>query len=439
MSVRNASSSRIAVDGLIAAVAVLFIAAFPKAGILVGEIPLNVSLFVGLGLAAWGWLHALARLDRPEDRLSGLVLGVVFAGWTLNFVHAISFYSLGARDVAFMLFVMVSFFGLGIALLYRARPGLAFRSGEGLRRAFVFLLVYALLQVLLGAELVAVRNVTAIYGDEFSEVISRHNVLNSISRDTYKIFATYQNGNMFATALILMAPVAMSWMRTDWGRLSSLFFFNIVIIYTGTLSAYIGGLVLNVLFFAFFMRRYFMLLPVMLLGAVAVVWLYVFVLCQGAACRMQQLIQARALERSVLDDPRLLKIGQWLESLDERPLTLLTGQIHGADSFIRETFVFSLAQHFGVPLAILILVFMLLLLRPLKFRFYKAGLYAYAVSSFGESAFWSTPTPFLIGMILGIAVVMDGRGEAPADRHAAAGPTPSIRPAAVRLRPRRAP
>ena len=343
------------------------IVAFPKAGIPAGGIPFNFSTLIGLPLAALGWLYALGNLRRPIDMIGGMLIFVALVLWTGGFLFAITHHNIPLRDIAMMMFAMAAVFGLGLAPLLRRMPEAAIRSVRFIRYAVIFLLAYAMLQIAFGADAVAINYVTAIYGADFEEVLKKHNILHGL--DTYKIFATYQNGNMFSIGIILTFPLALHSLRTLPQKLILLALFNIVIVYTASFSAYVGALVINVMFFVTHQRRVAVYLPAMVLAAA---------------------------------------LGG---SLDDSPLTLLVGEIYQTGPTIREVFVFSVAQNFGAIVLILMLVFIFIYLRPLRVRFYKAGFYAYMISSFGESAFWATPTAFIIGILLAIIYVLDSQEE----------------------------
>ncbi|WP_339950941.1 hypothetical protein [uncultured Albimonas sp.] len=386
------------------------IVAFPKAGIPAGGIPFNFSTLIGLPLAALGWLYALGNLRRPIDMIGGMLIFVALVLWTGGFLFAITHHNIPLRDIAMMMFAMAAVFGLGLAPLLRRMPEAAIRSVRFIRYAVIFLLAYAMLQIAFGADAVAINYVTAIYGADFEEVLKKHNILHGL--DTYKIFATYQNGNMFSIGIILTFPLALHSLRTLPQKLILLALFNIVIVYTASFSAYVGALVINVMFFVTHQRRVAVYLPAMVLAAALGGWLYVGQLCSGATnCALVNLLTSRAINRNLSENERWDKVSNWFGSLDDSPLTLLVGEIYQTGPTIREVFVFSVAQNFGAIVLILMLVFIFIYLRPLRVRFYKAGFYAYMISSFGESAFWATPTAFIIGILLAIIYVLDSQEE----------------------------
>ncbi|HKK35381.1 MAG TPA: hypothetical protein VJ994_03730 [Paracoccaceae bacterium] len=414
---RPVAAPRIGLDAMGAWIFTLSVVMLPKMGLSLGDVPINVSVLVGEGLALIGWGLALAHLRSSREWLGLTLLALASVVWLGNVVYYVSAYSVGGRDLAMMVFYYFSVFGLGVAYLVMHRPAFAEAAMKGIGFGFRFLLVYALLQIVFGAEAVAIRNVTAIYDETFDEVLNRHNVIHAL--DSYKIMGTYNNGNIFSICLLLLAPFAIQDCRSMATRLIFIVFLNVVIIFSASLSAYIGVIIIDAMFFVFFLRHSpvaAVLAPVALAGAV---YVYFIAFCQGLTCSAWRLIEVRFLDRQLGENVRFQKIDMWLESLGEAPARMFTGDMYGLDQYIFEVMPLAFAQYFGVIVLLIFTLFYFALLNPFRARFYKAGLYAYLFASLGDGVFWTTPTPYLLGVTLGLSAYLDRRereSEAAPDR-----------------------
>lgn len=405
------------VSGGVAIVIGFFIIAFPKAGIVVGGgIPVNGSVLVGEALTLWGWLCALANLRRPLQFTALLMLMATLLIWTLNVLWYLSLYNLTPFEQARMMFKLLSFTAFGCTFLMLARPQIAFKTAVVLRWGVYFLLTYAILQMLLGAETVAVPNLTAIYGASFEEINDKHNRIHLL--DSVKLFGTYQNGNLFSVSLILMSPIAIYLSKNLAVKLAVLFVFNIVIIFSASASAYAGGFIVNILFFAMHIRRLLPLLPAFIVAPPLLAYGYVFHICAGAQCTLISLLNARLIDRDFSENSRWDRVSYWLDRSFSDPFLLFFGDMYGGELYNYELFVASVAQYFGIIVLVLFLIVFFWLMRPAKPAFYKAGLYAYLISSFGEGGFWLTPTPYILAICLGVVAVFDREADRAAERRA---------------------
>lgn len=410
------AAPRLGLETLGAWLFTLTVVMLPKMGVSIGGLPINVSVVVGEGLALVGWTLALTHMRSLREGLGLTLLASATLVWFGNVVYYLSAYSVGGRDLAKMLFYYFSVFGLGIAYLVMHRPRFAETALRGIDVGFRFLLVYALLQILLGAEAVAIRNVTAIYDETFDEVLNRHNVIHAL--DAYKIMGTYNNGNIFSICLLLLAPFAIERCRSMATRVLFLVFLNLVIVFSASLSAYIGVLVVDALFFVFFLRRSPVAAVLAPVALAAAIYVYFIGFCQGLTCSAWQLIQVRFLDRRLTENIRFQKIDAWLESLGEAPARLFAGDMYGLDQYIFEVMPLAFAQYFGVVVFVVFTAFYFSLLKPFRVRFHKAGLYAYLLASLGDGVFWTTPTPYLLGLLLGLCGYLErieGESEALAD------------------------
>lgn len=223
---------KIQVTTLRHALAVLFFLSFPKSGVLLGPVPLYICLLTGSWWTITGFAYALRTLHKPFS-----VLMIVFTVYiTMDWMfHLLAMGSLGFRGVARLMFLLMP----SLALLIIFYP---FGNRESLHTflklykwGYVFIVFYAILQILLGPETVAINHLTALYGADFEDVINKHNVLHGIDR--VKTFGTYHNGNLFGVGLVLGLPMAVHAVQDRLFKVGLVLLASMVILYTGSAGA----------------------------------------------------------------------------------------------------------------------------------------------------------------------------------------------------------
>ncbi|MEM9515314.1 MAG: hypothetical protein AAGA42_10710 [Actinomycetota bacterium] len=381
----------------------------PKAGVFVAAgVPLQLSVVVGQVLAIVGWLVVLRRPNSIEPQLGLALLGVCSVVWIGHFVVLLEFGDFdGLRPLARAAFNLLAVSALGVAFWVGRRVPVELLI-RGVRYSFYALLLYAIAQILLGPETVAIRYVTAGYESVFDEVLRSSNVLQRVDRSSVKIFGTYQNGNLFAVALLLIGPIAIWSERRVPVRIVALIAVHIVMIYAASTAGYIGLLVWDVLLLLGQpkLRRY---VPIVVAaGCVAIGVGAAASVCQQGSCRAADLLDAKLFERDFTQNARWNKLGDWLERVEEQPWRLLVGEMSDLSATpIFESLPFSFAQNYGLPATVLFYLFVLSMLRPWRLRPYKFGVVGYLVMSIGSGGFWLAPTPYVLGLVLGVAYVLD--------------------------------
>ena len=387
----------------------VFIIALPKMGVFfAGTVPLYLSVLVGEALALIGWAHAVRTANR---RLSALALGLLvvsFLIWTGHFLAYLGAPYGSLRGGAKMLFNFLPITGFGLIFYVTAKPSMLAPALKYTRYGFYFLLIYAALQLVFGADNVAIQYVTANYETDFEEIIRKSNVIYRLGGETFKLFGTYQNGNLFSIALILLAPVALLAETKLWRAVVAFGFLHVVILFSASTTSYISLAILDVIF-AISIPRLRPYLPLMIVVAIVVGAVAIRLYCPQQSCGAVKLLQAKLFQRDLTDNLRWIKTGLWFERIGAGVLILFVGEMSSDVMTIFEVLPFSIAQYYGVIVLVLFYAVLLAALRPWKFEVYKAGFITYLVSSFGSGGFWLTPIPYLLGFLLGVIILLDNR------------------------------
>ena len=380
----------------------------PKMGIPLGAgVPLYASVIVGQILAFWGLMGGIRH---PSHAMSQVILALVvacFIFWLGHFLVELS-KGVSIRRVARMVFNFLPFTAFGVALFIIFRPRLLDLTFRTTRWAFYGLLLYALAQLIFGSSTVAVQFITANYDQSFDQIINRHNVIRLAGGNLHKLFGTYQNGNLFSIALILLAPLALH-REPNWLIKAGAFaLLHIIILFSASTTSYISLALLDVVLLSTIreIRLYLPFLAMLVFGAILVTFL---TFCEGGDCSAYRLFEARLLNRDFTQNQRWYEVGLWFQTIGAAPYILFTGELSTADQFIFEVLPFSILQFYGVFVFALFYAVIIMALNPLRFRPYKAGLLVYLVGSIGDGGFWLTPTPYLLGLVVGLIVAEDQR------------------------------
>ncbi len=388
---------------------VVLLVALPKMGLPLGDVPLYGSLIAGQVLAAWGFLRIVQTGGRSSPRVAwlGVFLFAAATLWVGQMAYLLVNERLDNRDLARFGFNLFAMSGVAIAMVAQRTDRFGKSMLASVRPAIYFLLAYGCAQIALGPETVAVRYVTATYGGSFDEVLDKHNRLSVEGDTTEKVFGTYQNGNLFAIGLYLLLPIAMHLEPSVWVRLLVLAIAHVVILFCGSAAGYGALIIIDFIAVLGSRRLRNWLLAGVTVGVTA-----------GAAVLMvpdlrvsgiwTKLLRARLFERDITRDPRWTKSGDWWQRIVDEPTRFFFGEAHDLNVIgINEVLPLSMMQWFGFAVTLLFYGTLLSWLVPTRFHFYKAGLYAYVVSSCISGEFWFTPTAYLVGLTLGLSQQLD--------------------------------
>ncbi|MDP2213491.1 hypothetical protein [Phenylobacterium sp.] len=382
--------------------ALLIIVALPKMGAMVGTVPLYVSVVVGQLLAMVGIYHALKHLRHWREALLVILLSVLTFIWLGHFLFALG-QGLLAREVARYVFYFLPFTGLAVCLAVSSSKCSTGQIVFTVRNACYAIMGYACLQIVFGPELLAIQYVTAVYGDSFDEVITKTNVIHRLGGELSKVFSTYQNGNLFAVALTILFPVAFFSEKRRSIRLIAFVAAHVIFVFAASTTGYISIILIDG-FIIWRMARggrsSLMALMLFLASVSSVVAMLVFFTDFGV---VGDLLSAKLFQRDLSENLRWYKSSLWMQSIAERPVGFFFGEMSRRDMIpVFEVLPFSIAQFYGIPVAILFYVVIISYLLPLRVSDFNIGLLAYLITSVGSSGFWLTPTPYIIGIALGI-------------------------------------
>lgn len=408
-NVRESSSGlRLALDVEKLSVLLLgaIVIALPKMGVpLGGGVPLYGSVLVGEIIAMMGWYQAIRHGRALLSQVGLAMIYITFLLWVGHFMVVMT-EGISTRRVARMVFNFLPFTALGIAFYIIHKPRILERAVAATRWGFYFLLAYSALQLVLGADTVAIQYITANYDQSFDEIVRKTNVIHRLGGDSFKLFGTYQNGNLFSIALILIAPFAFYSEKRLWVTMLAVGFLHVIIVFSASTTSYLSLSLMDIILLLYLPRLRFFL-PFLIGGFFILGTIYYFTICADGSCKMLNLLQAKLFERDLTTNARWDKSAIWFESLGRNPLILFIGEMSTAKQFIFEVLPFSIAQYYGIFCLFLFYTFLLMSLNPLRFRLYKVGLTVYLITSVGSGGFWLTPTPYLLGLVCGLIVALD--------------------------------
>ncbi len=379
---------------------------FPKMGILISAgIPLYVSVVMGSILTLMGVISALRYKNETLSQLFLLLIGSAAVIWFGNLYFVITDSS-STYQLVRMVFYFLPIAGLGILFFIAHRPSLLMYTIDCTRLSFYFLLFYAFLQLVFGAEAVAINNITATYDSSFEEVIKKTNVIHRLGGDTFKLFSTYQNGNLFVISLILLAPIAIYSEKRIWLLLFAIPLLHLVVIFCASTTGYISLLMLDaiLIFSSSVMRRFALLF----LGGILFLWMIIFSsFCSNGQSAVLQLLAVKLFNRDLTENERWNKASIWMDNVESNPFILFYGELSTLTVPIFEILPLSIIQFYGMFVTFLFYAVIVYALRPLRFRMYKVGIIIYLITSIGSGGFWLTPTAYILGIVCGIVVGLD--------------------------------
>ena len=392
-------------NGLIFLMAVLIIC-IPKMGFYIaGGVPLYASVVMGEILALIGFMSAIRYSRETLSQVFLLLMGFVTILWTGHFCVVLT-QQASALQIARIVFYFLPFTGLGIIFFIVHRPNRLVYAVDCTRLSFYFLLFYAFLQLVFGAEAVAIQNITANYESSFEDIIKKTNVIHRLGGDTFKLFGTYQNGNLFAISLILLAPIAIYSEKRVWVSFIAIALLHVVIVFCASTTSYISIIMMDAIFiFSLSVLRKYALVFV---GGILIVWVVFFSsVCSKGQCDVFQLLEAKLINRDITINERWNKTAIWMDNIGDNPFILFFGEMSTSTVQIFEVLPISILQFYGISVTFIFYAFIIYALKPLRFRLYKVGVIIYLITSIGSGGFWLTPTTYILGIVCGIIVGLD--------------------------------
>ncbi|WP_062387875.1 O-antigen ligase family protein [Demequina iriomotensis] len=375
----------------------------PKAGVKVGDIPVTLGNILFLGLLTIGAIAVLARNRVPHTGLNGLV-GLLIAYMAVRtIVSAV----LGTFDFGFafsLVFAPLMFFAV---VASARRPG----EIEMLARIYVIgfaaLATYGVAQYVLGVNAVALPGITVNLTDFQSGpewYLRKDNRVEGSS----KLFATYQNGNIFGVNLILIFGVAHEAMKGRW-RLVGFTAFLVLGMLTLSRSVWLG-------LAAYILFRFVLTRAASPAGAAARVMLgagllfaipVLFGFFPQLTTRLFQTPDVDSLVNAAGRTPRLVAL---IESSASNPIAVLVGP-DGVAAYSGGAYEITYGAVYMVGGVIALALFLAVVLRTWR-TLHKSpsavargagyGVAAYAVASTVEGAFWLPPTALVFWMTMGV-------------------------------------
>lgn len=389
------------------ALAILFFLSFPKAGVFVGPVPLYVCLLTGTWWTLTGFAQVLRTVKRPFSTL--LLIFTVYMTMTWMF-HLLAVGNLGLRGIAQLVFLLMPALAM-LIILYPIRTQNSLRTFlKFYKWGYIFIVVYGLLQIVVGPEVVAVNRLTALYGADFTDVINKHNVLHGIDR--VKTFGTYHNGNLFGVGLVLAMPMAVYAVQEKLYKVILVLLSCVVILYTGSAGAFGGLAVLIALYFSHGLITRQIPRNIAIGFALLVVAGSVYIAFESSfIIGMWDVIEYRVLDRDFGRNPRWVKTDYWIMDISRDPLLFFFGTFRPSYAPVFEVLPISIAQYFGVLGALLFyaVLFAALGLKDIL-RPYKFGILAYLLMSIGDGGFWLTPSAYLLAINLAAIRALDALG-----------------------------
>ena len=222
-----------------AALTVVVLFGFPKAGIYLGNIPLTFS-YVLLGMAAVFELVCLTR--HPSRKLQSRYAWLFLLIGMLALLEVASFRIYGMKSLGSTISVLVSTLAMPILAILMTHWLLRILGMDQLLRclrwAMIPVLIFGLASFLsynATGQVIGIPFVTTT-GSDISLVATRHNLRGPI----IKMFSTYNNGNILGINLLLWGPVVAI------GSFRSSVAFRMLCVATLSRSVWVGLLLLEV-------------------------------------------------------------------------------------------------------------------------------------------------------------------------------------------------
>ena len=128
--------------------------------------------------------------------------------------------------------------------------------------------------------------------------------------------------------------------------------------------------------------------------------------CYGGGCQAASLLSAKLFERDFSVNMRWIKSELWLGRVSDEPSRILVGEMSDSVLPIFEVLPLSVVQYYGIIVLALFYVVITVPLLKGRFGIYKAGVFAYLITSIGSSGFWLTPTPYVLSWVLGLVYLL---------------------------------
>jgi hypothetical protein len=182
-----------------ASVLAFLTAAFPKAGVKVGDFPFPVFLFGLMAAVFILWLSTPRRTHPPTT--------VLFVGAYLTLVAAKALQFSGDGPASVFAFVAWAALPIVVLAMTTSMDSVDPRFARALQWGFLFSVLYAGVQFVGGLEATAIPALTQALGDDITE---KHNVIYVQGGENFsKIPSTYHNGNIYGLAAAVFLTHAM--------------------------------------------------------------------------------------------------------------------------------------------------------------------------------------------------------------------------------------
>ncbi|MFC5739257.1 hypothetical protein [Sinirhodobacter huangdaonensis] len=376
----------------------LFLVAFPKAGWILGGIPFYVSLFWGMGLSFTGAMRCLA-----QPRNLGHALLLATGVWiTLLFVFNLTVTSFSdpvAR--ARTLFLWASMMTIFMWACKPLTESGVLLAEKGIRNAYLFVVAYGYLQLLLGPETVNINHLTSTGSGGIEDILAKNNVLHEIGVD--KVFSTYQNGNLLGVALIMMLPIALRQIHSGALRFALFAATSGIVVTTGSAAAMMGMAALIGFTSLDWLRHGKVNVTYMIIGIVIIPAAIFFFLSLEP---IQAILQARLMGRDISGNIRWLKVAMWVGDVSSSISAALFGRLQ-PEAAVFEVTPIAIAQYFGLPAAAMYYGTLLVVARMTHWSSHKLPIIIYLAASVGDGGYWLTPSPFLFGLVVHLSVSRD--------------------------------
>lgn len=386
-------------------ITILFLLVFPKSGVLLGSIPIYISTLWGTFLV----VYCAFKARHTSPQLLRLYFALAFcaiAAWLINILR-VPYYSLGI--LAQLIFNLTAILSLSLAFYPIDGTASLVRFMRYFKLGYYAVILYGVLQMVFGAQTVAIKNLTATYASSFTEIVERHNVLHGLSDETNvvsKIFSTYQNGNLFGVALVLCLPVALAAEKNVVIRLVMFGLCAIVCVFTASAGAMLG----------FGAVSFFYVLQAVRLGTISKkigmflatlpVLSVTYLIMNGLPSQLETMLNTRLLDRDFSSNIRWVKVGRWWQEIGETPLLFFHGNL-SSQTTVFEVLPIAITQFYGAIVACLFYWVLLYAIDFRRFHFYKIGVLSYLFMSIADGGLWLTPTSYLLGLSVAACRAID--------------------------------
>ena len=175
--------------------------AFPKAGVLVGSVPITVATLLFL-LAL---LFSIKGIGFMVDRYKGFVIGYAVYAFFVLMPLLLNITATDIGNITIALVMLAS----PLAILIGTQADFE-KTVKIIAVSLIIVGLYAVVQYFFGVERTAIPGVNIAYGDSFSKKTIGYG-MSSQGLDALKMPSTYQNGNGAGLFYIMCLPLLFFW------------------------------------------------------------------------------------------------------------------------------------------------------------------------------------------------------------------------------------